>query len=668
MGRPIYTSIFLLAGVSWALGACGDSDAGELSGSSGASGDAGTHGSGATGGTGTGGAAGTAGDGGVGGQPEPEPTHVVAKNHPDGCDDAGPGTSAAPWCTIGHAAATVPPGARVLIKAGIYQENVVLDRSGTPTDPVTFMGERDGTDFLTVIDPSVPLSSGWVPATEPGLAGAGIYKHSKLPFAPHGLFVDNKRVLHLTTFGAHSGVHFPGEVINGTPIPWPGKMAFEELVPAGDAIRTYTNPWSGVVETMPYWDTIEAMMIYYADTVWLKFRNGDDPNGKDIRISPAPRLDFPNGSPTGLVQPGASTETGVGVRVVASYNVLRNLHVRGSHRAVELTGESAHHNVVENNLIEHGQFVVRIADGAHSNVVRSNEIRGAHYQGNPFGAWSGHWPTTTEQQQAHWGYQWPKNWEYASTPNLLSIQRAGDDNVVSENHFHSSTGGVAMGDYLADPVFSRTVIANNSFENLSSTAVYSIGGHRDTRIHDNVIRNVNIAFRFNAINADQSPNQRVYVYRNLVTNGNWGTFWYANVMDAAHGAAKPELFFYHNSANGGSSFLGFTSTALGYYENVRVFNNIASTRNVIGGNPGASAGSVGEFDYNLLRGSELDPAWIGSNNRYQSDYEWPLDPHTDGVIAPSSLAHDAGRTLESDLPDSQPIHGAPDMGAHEILP
>ncbi|MCX7039469.1 MAG: right-handed parallel beta-helix repeat-containing protein [Spirochaetes bacterium] len=52
--------------------------------------------------------------------------------------DAGPGTAARPWKTIGRAAAAIEPGDTVLIAAGTYRERVRVERSGAPGKPCTF--------------------------------------------------------------------------------------------------------------------------------------------------------------------------------------------------------------------------------------------------------------------------------------------------------------------------------------------------------------------------------------------------------------------------------------------------------------------------------------------------------------------------------------------------
>ena len=54
-------------------------------------------------------------------------------------NDSNPGSLSSPWRTIQHAASTVPPGATVYVRAGVYGESVNITVSGSATaGPVTF--------------------------------------------------------------------------------------------------------------------------------------------------------------------------------------------------------------------------------------------------------------------------------------------------------------------------------------------------------------------------------------------------------------------------------------------------------------------------------------------------------------------------------------------------
>lgn len=64
--------------------------------------------------------------------------YYVAGNDPS-CTDSGPGTEAAPFCTVSEAAAVATsPGDTVLIGPGTYSGEVKITASGTAADPITF--------------------------------------------------------------------------------------------------------------------------------------------------------------------------------------------------------------------------------------------------------------------------------------------------------------------------------------------------------------------------------------------------------------------------------------------------------------------------------------------------------------------------------------------------
>jgi hypothetical protein len=64
-------------------------------------------------------------------------------------NDANPGTQAAPWRTIQHAADTARAGSTVNVRGGIYQERVTINVSGNPSDGyVTFRSYPGETAIL----------------------------------------------------------------------------------------------------------------------------------------------------------------------------------------------------------------------------------------------------------------------------------------------------------------------------------------------------------------------------------------------------------------------------------------------------------------------------------------------------------------------------------------
>jgi parallel beta-helix repeat protein len=82
------------------------------------------------------------------------PGYVVSPNG----SDTNPGTSLRPWRTIGKAARTVVPGDTVYVHAGIYNEAVNLNVSGTEQKPINFLAYPGETP---IIDGNNQLPTNW---------------------------------------------------------------------------------------------------------------------------------------------------------------------------------------------------------------------------------------------------------------------------------------------------------------------------------------------------------------------------------------------------------------------------------------------------------------------------------------------------------------------------
>lgn len=63
--------------------------------------------------------------------------YEVAQQHPQASDE-GPGSRQRPWKTVGKAAASVSAGDTVLIRGGVYREQVVIKADGTADSPIRF--------------------------------------------------------------------------------------------------------------------------------------------------------------------------------------------------------------------------------------------------------------------------------------------------------------------------------------------------------------------------------------------------------------------------------------------------------------------------------------------------------------------------------------------------
>lgn len=78
-------------------------------------------------------------------------TWVVDARHAQ-ADDGGPGSMEAPLKTLGRAAAAVQPGDRVMIRGGVYREQVVVEASGTAERPIRFEAEPGAQVVVTGAD------------------------------------------------------------------------------------------------------------------------------------------------------------------------------------------------------------------------------------------------------------------------------------------------------------------------------------------------------------------------------------------------------------------------------------------------------------------------------------------------------------------------------------
>lgn len=65
-------------------------------------------------------------------------TYYVASNG----NDTNPGTLDLPWRAVSYASSNTSPGDTVYIKAGLYNETIVISKSGTSANPIVFIGYK----------------------------------------------------------------------------------------------------------------------------------------------------------------------------------------------------------------------------------------------------------------------------------------------------------------------------------------------------------------------------------------------------------------------------------------------------------------------------------------------------------------------------------------------
>jgi len=566
------------------------------------------------------------------------------------------------FASVAKASLMVSPGDTVYVRAGVYSEAVKLSTSGTALNPITWIGERSGPSWLTIIDPGVGVSSGWVAAPE---VGSGVYKHTSFPFIPGCITDANRQISQISPWGEAFGGA-------GSVTSWPGSLFWELKRTANDS-TTY-NVWR--LMTIYYWGSLQAAWGYWSGTVYLRYRNGDNPNGKSLKATIASRVGSnPTDSWVVTVQVGgtASYPDGASVRLTGAYNVFRDFHVRGSNSALAITGSSCVGNQVHDNLIEHGGSPLHISFGASENLVYDNTIRGGRLFAD-FGAWAGTQasaPYSSLDNNA-WGYGWHKRYEATPTFGLVDIYRAGNGNKFYGNALSDSSSGLGVSDYVTSPVTENTEIYDNTFDRMSSAAIALAGGDYNTRVFGNRVTNANFLVRFqNFSTAQPVKNRRQFFYRNTLNNPRY--YGIPMYFHLGAGSAIPDLWIYHNTIHGGFYSALFTTPAVDTgYSGVRVFNNVlqsASESTSSGPFRGLPwvAGALSRFDNNLYTGT-VTATWKGTGNLDNRPYQWTFSDPSVGVIDETFDMWEAGRAKPEGEPDSVTLEfNAWDIGSHEFV-
>lgn len=118
-------------------------------------------------------------------------TYYVDRQAPN-ASDGNPGTEQSPWQTIGKAADSLQPGDVLLVKPGVYREQVVVRVSGTEERPITFRALRVEPEDRVVISGADEIT-GWQRCTEaiaPGNAHHASIFYADIEWTPTQLAED----------------------------------------------------------------------------------------------------------------------------------------------------------------------------------------------------------------------------------------------------------------------------------------------------------------------------------------------------------------------------------------------------------------------------------------------------------------------------------------------
>ncbi len=536
----------------------------------------------------------------------PGKVYVVA---PDGSDSAR-GDAERPLKTIARALSLARPGDTVRLRAGTYAERVAVKVSGSEGRSITIEGERGPKgEWLSVLDQSVPLKAKWTPAPE---VGAGVYKMPYPGFEPYLMLVDGKFI----------------------PRIWPDHMAdgegFQKLAyPPDQKVETYGG------KQVCYWDVMGAMYGCKDGTLYIRFRDRDDPNAKDIRIAPK----------------------GGGVEIVdQSWIVLRNLFVEGGQSCILIKGPKAAHNVVEDCRLVNASERVTVEQGASYNLVRNNEITADFYSPK---CQTGAWETTLTGDAIPYEialkFLFYNQYKMFFGPNGTSDYgvrlSGGVGNEVCQNQVLKGGQGIHVGNQATD-----VRIHDNLVQGMSSIGIIvTLDKVVNVQVFDNLVVDSNLGCRMHHVNEQrQSGPRSVYLYRNRFwqpAGVGAGMFFHYHDKNDVEPYPHPHIYIYHNSFAGGRSGMQLSGHAdrLGGLPNTLVLNNIFSTRQPVYGNSRFAAMEDGwaAFDYNWLGGSGKPAAkWCGPHNVAAAGQAlWDVAKQPDFGLPKNSSARGAGLDL-----------------------
>jgi len=499
-------------------------------------------------------------------------TYCVA---PSG-QDTNPGTAERPFRTIQKAADVVKPGDKVIVRAGVYPESVVIKTSGEAGKPIVFEGERGAKgEWKTIVDRSQPVTK-WAAALE---IAPGVFKAVGLDFNPFSMTVNDKQLARVSDrfMAEDKGIGY---------FKLPAVAMIKEEYLRGE---------------MNFWDGVEGIYGHRAGVTYIRFRNGDDPNKMAIK---------------------AATAGGGFALTDKSHVVLRNFLIRGAQDSIVIEGPQATHNVIEENFMMNGHNRVVVAKGASFNIIRNNEMTLNYYGYDSPGAWG------TDKETPHTAARLHIYRVFkiivgpgGSDDHGVLLREGGDGNEVCGNHIFAGLIGVSCGRQ------SNLKIHHNVIHNMSSIGILTSEdagkGVHDGEFHDNLVYDCNINLRIHHYNRARDNQRREFHYRNLFYQADGlGCHIYVHWLDDKWypDTEHPEIWLYHNSFAGGRYAMSPSGWSVkgGGLQRTHLLNNVFSSPmffysgvDFIGGKS-----MMGLCDYNWVGGVYHHgvPAWHGEHN------------------------------------------------------
>ena len=519
----------------------------------------------------------------------------------EGSDEAA-GTAAAPLTTIAAALRRAEPGDVVHVAAGMFREPIVVARSGRAGSPITIEGERVGGKPATHIRTGTPFA-GWEPAPRSGgladecpAGSCGVYRRA-VSFEPRAVTIDDGDVPRL--------VDGPSGHLRGKNV-W-----YYLTLPPDARERTQYRDLD-----VAYWDGIEAMHFYQDGYVYLRMRDGGDPDDHHVELAP-------EGAVVSLVD--------------VEHIVVRDLDIAGGQHGVQILGGGNH--VVEGCSIRHGQSRFLLSNGTRDNHIRNNVmVMGGMGRYRP-GAWAGDAEGYLYAVREHiynvYKHEIGVGTYSGDEDRGFFIDGAGPGNVIEGNDIGETLIGVSVRN-----VRDVTVIGNH-VHHTSSSGIGWEKGATEIRIDSNRIESCAHGIRFQEL---FHGSRSIEVVGNTIWSeegaGNL-TYWHTQY---APDGEPVEVLFAHNTLHGGQRGLSFNDyiPELGLFQ-VYMVNNIVSQRGEVWRGDGAV--ELGGFEHNwvggVIGGVDHFDLITGTNMRRDGERLWaPGD--TEPFVLPEG--HEARNT------------------------
>jgi hypothetical protein len=522
-------------------------------------------------------------------------------------NDSNPGTQTASFKTIQKAVDVAQAGDTVRVSSGTYYEKIVLPRSGTSSNPIVFEGTRGKNgEWLTIIDGSDPIpANAWVSI------GSGIWKTTALAYSPAAMVEGDKQIWRIAKSNMDG-----------------------QATPTGQQILAY--PADRMNNGVPYWDGIEALFgVNSGGVTYIRYRNGDNPNLKNLRTSPG-QLNRSSGP------------FGAGVTIDGkSYNTIRDFEIRGAQNAVLIKGTTAlpaNFNRVENNRLLNGRTRIYLFGQVASTVIQGNrmEMKAIGTEAYGSGVWTYNSTAPHDRKVNNNLYGENKFLMGESDEDDRSIYMwSGGAGTVTDTQIADNIlieGGVGI---FMNGAYKRTKIYGNIIAKNFSQNIYITPTGNDVEIYDNLIYSGGrYGIRYNAIDRTGGP---YYIYRNRfwgVTDGATGNGVDQHISFQAIGKSPlppgaVTVWIYHNSFSGGGTVAHFNTSM----PKVRMINNIFSTYTLFSS---GTQGSIYEYNWSYTKPGNTAPR---GTNIGETTKMWPDTTLPDFFLPSTSTAHNSGLNL-----------------------